>query len=250
MFWRKKKSGNKNKAEESQETISEADCESEEDNLSVEKLEVAENFRDTDKDVEFIVDSGEDIFEEIDGNTEELFMDTVENIDENGETSDTDEQTPAKTQVTKKIGSIDELADFANEKSGASLIFMNRETHEVFDLKEVHIRMSEHLGTVMMIKQWTESDLERLMLAKDVTENKDAYYIVPTLDESEIKGAMADFADEYFGNNTKKYTKNYDKFASVLKQNDLGTEWKIYTKAVLYDKLTEFCEQNGIVFED
>lgn len=171
--------------------------------------------------------------EEID---EEFFDEEVEDDGEEMEIPD----------VTVKVSSFDELLDFVSERKGGALQFMNKETGDVFELREAHIRMAAVWGSITMHRECTPSEYARVMLAMELTENPDGFYVIPTLTDTEMKKAVTEFCEERYHENGKKYASSPDKFVKLVEDNGDETEWKAYVKAALYDKLKVFCDENGI----
>ena len=169
----------------------------------------------------------------------------TENDDLSEKTEDAELELP---DVTVKISSLDDLAEFVNSRTAGSLQFMYKETLDAFEIRESHIRMAEVWGSISMARECTPIEYAKIMLAIELTENPERFYVIPGLTENEVKQAIKNFCSEYYGDNGKKYAADFSKFSDfVKKQGDLA-EWKAFTKEAVYDKLTEFCENNCIEF--
>ncbi len=173
---------------------------------------------------------------------DELFEEVEEEeADEIGE--EDDEDIP---DVTVKVGSFDELLDFVSERRGNALQFMNKETGDVFELREAHIRMAAVWGSISMHRECSPTEYARVMLAMELTENPDGFYVLPALTETEMKKAVMEFCEERYHENGKKYASAPAKFIKLVEDNGDEAEWKAYVKATLYDKLKAFCQEKGI----
>lgn len=148
--------------------------------------------------------------------------------------------------VTIKIKSFDELLDFVTERKASVLQFMNKTTLEAFELRESHIRIAGVWGSVSMSRECSPSEYARIMLACELTEDPDRFYVLPALTEKEAKQAMLDFCKERYNENGKKYLSSPKKFMALVESNGDEEEWKAHIKAANYDKLKDFCKENGI----
>lgn len=189
----------------------------------------------------------EEIDEEADIEIDETDIDEAE---ADGEISDEAEAVKEpEAKVSFKPESLDQLAEFANKRGNGNMQFMSKSTGEVFELRDAHFRIAQVWGTVTMARECSAEEYARVMLAIDLREHKDDYYLIPGLTESEIRGAIEDFCEDRFSLNGKKYSKKPERFTKFLKENDCREEWDEYTKALVYDKLEVFCEENGITFD-
>lgn len=159
------------------------------------------------------------------------------------ETDETEEEIP---DVTVKISSFDDLLDFVSERRGGALLFMNKESGDVFELREAHIRMAAVWGSISMHRECTPAEYARVMLAMELTENPEGFYVLPALTDTEMKKAVMEFCEERYHENGKKYVSAPTKFIKLVEENGDETEWKAYVKSALYDKLKVFCDENGI----
>ncbi len=148
--------------------------------------------------------------------------------------------------VTVKINSFDELLDFVSGRRAAMLQFMNKTTKDVFELRESHIRIAGVWGSVSMHRECSPTEYAKIMLAMELTENPELFYVLPALTESEMKKAVISFCEERYHENGKKYAAAPAKFIKLVEENEDESEWKAYVKAAMYDKLKAFCEENGI----
>lgn len=187
---------------------------------------------------------------------DEAAADDEQNNDEEDISSEDDESgtdegnTEESADVTVKISSLDDLAEFANNRVPGALQFMNKETLDAFEIRESHIRMAEVWGSISMARECSPAEYAKIMLALEIINDQDRFYVVPGLTESEVKQAIIDFCEERYGGNGKKYSSNFSKFSAFLKEQGDVSEWKAFTKEAVYDKLAEFCESNGIEFSD
>ncbi len=244
MFWNKKK---KEKSE-TEEDIYEyegvlSDDDGDETDINKEKTdnEGEDNGEfDAEKDGDFTDE------EEADGefNAEEYFKNGEESdvADEGGE----DEALAAT--VTVKVDSLNALAEFVALRHPINLQFMKKESPEVFELREAHLRIARVWGTVSMSRECTAEEYAKIMLAIELLESPDDFYVLPALTESDIKEAMADFCEEKYGVGGRKAAGNPKKFARLVEENGDKEEWKLYVKELLYKKTADFCEENGITF--
>ena len=157
---------------------------------------------------------------------------------------DEEEEIP---DVTVKVSSFDELLDFVSARKGATLQFMNKETGDVFELQEAHLRMAAVWGSITMHRESAPMEYARVMLAMELTENPEGFYVLPALTETELKKAVTEFCEERYNENGKKYASAPAKFIKLVEDNGDEAEWKAWVKSALYDKLTAFCEEKGIV---
>lgn len=159
------------------------------------------------------------------------------------EAEDTEAEIP---DVTVKVSSFDELLDFVSERKGGLLQFMNKETGDVFELREAHIRMAAVWGSITMHRECTPAEYARVMLAMELTENPDGFYVLPALTDTEMKKVVTEFCEERYHENGKRYASVPAKFIKLVEENGDEQEWKAYVKAALYDKLKSFCQEKGI----
>ena len=193
---------------------------------------------DLDEDVEVM--SEEDILESLSEN------DGDDGEDEEGE----DAEKPETVDVTKTPKCFEELADIVASKRSGAIQYMKKSTGEVFSLREYHFRYAKVLGAVSMGREIAPTEYARITLAGEVLADIDAFYILPSLSDDEMAEAVIGFCDEKYGMNGKKYVKNPEKFIKLLKENGDLDDWKLYSKAATVEKLTEYCAENGIVFEE
>ena len=168
-----------------------------------------------------------------------------EEFDEEAEFEDEGEEIEVP-DVTVKVNSFDELLDFVSARKGTVLQFMNKETGDVFELREAHIRMAGVWGSISMHRECSPTEYARVMLAMELTENPEGFYVLPALTETEMKKAVTEFCEERYHENGKRYASSPDKFVKLVEENGDEEEWRAYAKAALYDKLRAFCEEKGI----
>jgi hypothetical protein len=101
-----------------------------------------------------------------------------------------------------------------------------------------------------MGREIAPAEYARITLAGEVLNDIDDFYILPSLSDDEMAGAVIGFCDEKYGMNGKKYVKNPEKFIKFLKENGDLDDWKIFVKAATVEKLTEYCAENGIAFAE
>ncbi len=189
-----------------------------------------------------------ELFEDTaDGETEEDDVrEEYAEEDEDGEDEVTEED--EIPDVTVKIDSFDALMEFVTERKASGLQFMNKMTHEAFELRESHIRIAGVWGSVSMSRECSPLEYAKIMLATELTEAPDRFYVLPALSEKEAKQAVVGFCKERYNENGKKYASAPKKFIDLVESNGDEEEWKAYVKAAMYDKLKAFCEENGIEF--
>ncbi len=222
MFWFKKKKP------ETEEVAEASNVEETAEDIELNKdLEDTENTENTD-------DASEP--EENDGEDDEE--------DDGGETPPED-----IPNLSVKIHSLDELTEFINGRRPGVLQFMRKSVPEVFEIREAHIRMARVWGTVSMVRECSPEEYGRIMLALELVQDTDAFYVLPGLTEARMKGLITEFCRDRYAGEEKKYAKNPDKFITLLKENGDTEEWVAFTKEAVWDIANEFCNNNGIVFD-
>ena len=187
----------------------------------------------------------DELIEEVsESEDEEEELDDEEEFDGEELAEEEEEEIP---DVTVKVNSFDDLLDFVSERKGTELQFMNKETQDVFEIREAHIRMASVWGSISMHRECSPVEYARVMLAMELTENPDGFYVLPALTETEMKKAVTEFCEERYNENGKKYASAPAKFIKLVEDNGDEAEWKAWVKSALYDKLTAFCEEKGIV---
>ncbi len=191
---------------------------------------------------------------------EELFESDGELAEEEAEEADVDseafeenedassEEGTEQANICYKIQNLNQLATFANKRGNGTMQFMTKETHEVFELRDVHFRIAEVWGSVTMARECSADEYARVMMAIELRDNPSDFYMLPGLTEAEVRQAIEDFCEDRFDVNGKKYSKKPEKFTKLIKENDMREEWDDYTRALVYDKLEVFCEEKGIEF--
>lgn len=175
--------------------------------------------------------------------------DIIENDEDASEEEDDENIKVAEiSSVCCKAESLAQLARFANRRGNGTMQFMTKNTQEVFELRDAHFRIAQVWGTVTMARECTPDEYARVMLAIELRDDPDKFYMLPGLTESEIKNAIEDFCEDHFSLNGKKYSKKPERFTKLLKENDMREAWDDYTGALIYDKLEVFCEEHGITF--
>ena len=173
--------------------------------------------------------------------------------DEDGEAleeDDEDKKEPLEIAVTTVINNFDELCDYICKKPIGAVQYMRKDTNEVFNLSEAHFRLASVWGNVSMLREYTERDYAKITLAGEVMENPNAFYILPMLNDDETQTAIKSFCQEHYGENGKKYVRHPEKFAELIKENELLDEWLEYIKGIVSLKIEQFCKKNGILFDD
>lgn len=178
--------------------------------------------------------------------------DEYETDDEEDETDDEEDDIDFSEfpEIAKKMTSLDEFAEFVNAKAIGNIQFFNKETQEVFELREGHLRIAKIWGSVSMAREYHPAEYARIMLAIEVLNEREKFLIVPSLSEEDGKAAISEFCALKYGDSGKKYTSSPEKFAKIVKANDDMDEWRAFNKELIYDKLIGFCDDNGIVFEE
>lgn len=164
------------------------------------------------------------------------------------EAEETEQTDDSPKDVIRVIKSIDELADYVSSKTIGTMQFMRKENNEAFDLREVYIRVAEVWGSVSMAREYTPAEYARIMLAIELLESPDDFYVLPTVSDEEREKAIIDFCDEKYGGGGKKYARNLDRFARLVRDNGDMDEWLAHSRWLITEKVTEFCEKNGIEF--
>ena len=193
----------------------------------------------------------EELFEADDELVEEETEELEEADDEEGSEEDAENETaePAEeANICYKVQNLNQLATFANKRGNGTMQFMTKDTHEVFELRDVHFRIAEVWGTVTMARECSADEYARVMMAIELRDDPANFYMLPGLTETEVRQAIEDFCEDRFEVNGKKYSKKPEKFTKLIKENDMREEWDDYTRALVYDKLEVFCEEKGIVF--
>ena len=126
---------------------------------------------------------------------------------------------------------------------------MRKSGNEAFEIRDSHLRIAGIWGSVSMAKEYKPSEYAKIMLALEILENPDDFYILPALTEEEREKAIMDFCSDKYGINGKKYAKNTLKFAKLVKSSGDYDEWLAYTKIAVMSKVDTFCKENGIIFE-
>ncbi len=241
MFW------NKKKKDESEEDIYEYDGELSDDVEDGINDEESPTREDSD---EFNAEKDEDLTEEDDEDFDGEF--NAEEYFENEEDADgkSAENEAATATVTVKVDSLNALAEFVSLRHPLNLQFMKKESPEVFELREAHLRIAKVWGSVSMSRECSAEEYAKIMLAIELLENPDDFYVLPALTENDLKEAMADFCEEKYGVKSKKAAGNPKKFARLVEENGDKEEWKLFAKEILYKKTADFCEENGITFSE
>ena len=186
--------------------------------------------------------------EDITDVSEEEYAEESDEEDELVEESAHDE-TDEDVSVCYKISNLNQLATFANKRGNGTMQFMTKKTLEVFELRDAHFRIAEVWGTVTMARECSPDEYARVMMAIELRDNPDDFYMLPGLTEGEIRQAIEDFCTDNFSVDGRKYSKKPEKFTKLLKENDMREQWDDYTRALVYDKLEAFCDEKGIVFD-
>lgn len=213
---------------------------------------------------EIIGESELDLDEDVDIVSEDEIMSILDDDDsdeqDNDEFEDTEsEHTESEEQATKAsdaaasvvvaVSSFDDLVEFVNGKKAGAIQYMRKTTHEVFELREVHLRIARVWGAVSMSRECSPVEYVKIMLASELLEFPELFYILPSFTDGERVDAIMSFCEDKYGVNGKKYVKNADKFAKLVKDNDDIDEWRAYTKVLLAEKVSDFCTQKGIEFD-
>jgi len=199
---------------------------------------------DLDDDVEVISEA--EILESLNENDEaDIDTDSDEELDE----EDDGNADNSVSDVLTSITSLDMLIDYVNGKPIGAIQFMRKENNEAFHLREVYLRIARVWGSVSMAREYTPAEYAKIMLAIELVEDPDKFYVLPMLTDEEREQAIIEFCEEKYGGNGKKYARNTDKFAKVVNANGDKDEWLAYTKSVIAEKVADFCKENGISFD-
>lgn len=213
------------------------ECETPEEEELTQKSALGDEHIDDELDSDIELDSDVDLDSDID------------DIDEDTEEETSSETPTCEKEVSFRVGSVSELAEFANSRKRDGMQFMSKKTHEVFELRDSHFRLARVWGSVTAARECTPEEYARIMLAMDVIENEGDHYVLPGLTDAELDLAIIHFCEDKFSVSGKKYSKDHDRFIRFLTENDRFDDWKEYTFTQLYSKLEQFCETNGIVFD-
>lgn len=211
------------------------------------KQEIPEEEKDNAVKDEFDSDNGELDTSENDFISEMPENETGVAAVESDDIDDGEEVDKEQSDVTVIVHSLDELVDFVNSKPIGGIQLMRKENNEAFTLREAHLRIARVWGSVSMAREYTAQEYAKIMLAIEVIEEPDSFYVLPMLSDQEREKAIADFSNEKYGNG-KKYARNTAKFARIVNENGDKEEWISFTKQIVAEKISEFCEANGIVF--
>ncbi len=218
MFWFKKKT------HDEENTVSEA-----------EKEETASNMEE-----ETVIDVEQDV-------EEEFFDEEDIDADDGSEDEHEPEEIP---ELTVKLESLDDMAEFMNGRRSDGMQFMKKDTREAFEIRERHLRLARVWGSVSMSRECPPDEYGRIMLAIEILQSPDEYYVLPRLEDKILKIKIQEFCEQKYGMDGKKYSRSPEKFAELLKENGDIPEWKSFSKEAMYDLSAEFCEKNGIDFSD
>lgn len=227
MFWNKKKNSESDEA-----SYEESDALSEEDKEEAE----AESEPKAESEYGEPEENGAE-----DGFTPEEFLE-----DDTDETDSENEN----ASVTVKATSLNALAEFISLRHPLNLQFMRRGTNEVFELRESHLRIARVWGSVSMSRECSKTEYAKIMLAVELIESPDEFYVLPALTENDLKKAAVDFCEEKYTEKSKKHTGNLKKFAKIVEANGDIEEWKLFVRELLYKKTEDFCDENGIIFPE
>ncbi len=192
-------------------------------------------------------------------NFEEEFFNEAEFSEETEETEETEDNNENESEIeteeciadlTVKIKSLDDMAEFMNDRRSDGMQFMKKDTLEAFELRERHLRLARVWGSVSMSRECPPEEYGKIMLALELLQSQNDYYVLPLLDEKTLKIKIQEFCEQNYGSDGKKYSKSPEKFAQLLKENDDIQEWKVFSKEAMYDLSAEFCDKNGIDFSD
>lgn len=221
-----------------------------EDNIKKDIIEDTEEKIDETEDIDELVALDE--AEELE-NEDLEDVDTIYGSDEDEEEEDEEDEEkhifPELPDVSKVITSIDMLAEFVTTKSIGEMQFFNKENYEAFALREAHLRIAKIWGSVSMATEYPPQEFAKIMLALEVIGEREKFLIIPSLTEEEGKQAIIDFCEQKYSVNGKKYASNVQKFAKLVNENGDMDEWISYNKELVYDKLVDFCDDNGITFD-
>lgn len=170
--------------------------------------------------------------------------------EDEGEEDDQEDKFEDLPDVAAKVTSLDMLAEFITSKSVGAIQYFKKQTGEVFELREYHLRIAKVWGSVSMAHEYSPVDFAKIALAMEVIEENENFLVLPSLSESECKQAIIDFCQQKYNENGKKYLSNTQKFAKLVKENDDMEEWRSFNKELVFDKLVDFCDDNGITFDD
>ena len=235
MFWNKKK-----KKDESEEDLPEyTEDITDEDDVS-ESDDVIDKTKDDDDSYD---EDGKEDFD-----IEEYFENEETDEDSKEETVES-ASSPAVT-VTVKVSSLNSLAEFVSLRNPVNLQFMRKGTDEVFELREAHLRIAKVWGSVSMSRECSEAEYAKIMLAIELLENPDDFYVLPALTETDLKSAMEKFCEEKYSEKNRRAATNPKKFARLIEENGDKEEWKLFLRELLYKKTEDFCNENGIGFSE
>lgn len=182
-------------------------------------------------------EGAEDAIEFEDDGDDNITDDLTDNIPDDGE------------KVTKIMTSVEDMIDFINSKGIGRVQYMRKSDMEAFEIGDSHLRLAEIWGSVSMSREYKPSEYAKIMLAGEVMENPEEFYILPSLSEEETHKSISDFCEEHYGLNGKKYVKDRNKFAKLVRESGKEEEWLEYNRTLTAAKVLEFCEKNKIEFK-
>ncbi len=244
MFWFKKKA--KNDGNNEAELKTEIDIEADKPQELDEDLEIEEFV--TDEEIEKELASEDD--EEYDEYLEYEEAEGTAEFNEDGEADEGSEEPEDIPELTVKISSLDDMAEFMNLRRSSGMQFMKKDTFEAFEIRERHLRIARVWGSVSMSRECSPEEYGKIMLALELIHAPEAYYVFPLLEEKVLKAKIQEFCEQKYGIDGKKYSKAPEKFASLLNENGDIPEWRAFSKEAMYDLAAEFCENNSIDFSE
>ncbi len=171
--------------------------------------------------------------------------------DDDQESDDKDEEAEPEPeiQVTKIVTSFDDLCDYINSKPIGYVQYMRKENNEAFQLRDYHLRLARVWGSNSMYREFSDREYARIMLAMELIESPEDFYVLPMFTNSETQASIMTFCEESFGLNGKKFVKNTAKFAKFVKEKGCREDWNTYTGELMKLKVERFCDKNRIVFD-
>ncbi len=196
---------------------------------------------DKDVNVSELQEEKDEVFADLPNSGDDINEDELEKENE----SDVIEEIP---DITVKINSLDQLAEFMNSRSPIGMQFMRKENNEAFEIRESHLRIARVWGSVSMSRECSPEEYGKIMLALELLQDSESFYVIPSPSEDQLKDMIDEFCAERYGDDIRRYSKNPKKLISTIKENGDAEEWQVFSREAMYRMAENFCEKNGIEF--
>lgn len=161
--------------------------------------------------------------------------------------------------MDEKIISVPAAVGLLKTQTDDTLQFCDRETLELFAIRESHLEIAEDWGTISAYRAYSARQLRYISHAQDFLGNPDGFIPLPRLDKLDHNALMLSFAaaqsDEIirkkltaaaksiFGNKFKRFREEIDRFG-------ITEEWKAFLGDAYGDYIKKWCEDNSLPFTD